>query len=125
MGSYNRRQVLRRGGALAAASLVALVSRPLGALASTPPCSPKTCPEGLCCEGRGRATTAGLAVATAVFTSVPANLSPATAGHGPARMPDDQDCCGQQQCCKADEVCCGRGSAFLTEAGPSAVERLD
>ncbi len=51
-GTYSRRRVLRQGGSLAALSLLASVSRPLRALASTPPCSPKTCPEGLCCEGR-------------------------------------------------------------------------
>lgn len=109
-GSFSRREVLRRGGAVAGGALLASVTGPVGTLtrasAATGPVVP--CPDlnspcsppDVCCGGEK------------CIDLTEAHCCP----HGTHDCFNDETCCGDGNCCAKDEFCCG-DSFCLRRAG--------
>jgi hypothetical protein len=111
-GKHSRRDVLRRGGAVAASALLASAARPFTALAATGGCTPSNCPDGVCCEGRCVQTGILGCCHDQIYSRLNKTCcleQPATGAH---ICLDDKDCCGTGACCdKQGEFCC-KGRCF-------------
>ena len=119
-GRYSRRQILRRGAAVAGGALVASVTWPLAARGAGVPCpdfnspcfAPDACCDGkaccdpateLCCNGHcfKRAPDLGCCHSSTYDPTIE-KCCP----HGSQACFKNETCCGKDHCCTHKELCC-------------------
>ena len=116
-GSYSRRDVLRRGGAIAAGSLIGSAAAPFSALAATPKCTETTCPDGTCCEGRCLTDRDFGCCHNRIYLRLNKHCCPQAPAGATHTCLDGEDCCGKQECCQHNEICCGTGQCIPNKSG--------
>ena len=132
-GTHSRRDVLRRGGAIAGGAMLVSVTGPLGTLrrakattVATAPCPDFACPTfDICCGGhtccnpmthfccgesciprdRGVGCCHDRAYDPGVEKCCPES-TPGAHGHACGKY---EECCGATECCKEGEQCCNSG----------------
>ena len=104
-GSHNRREVLLRGGAIAASTLLGSAVSPLRASA-TSGCTPANCPNGLCCEGRCLTGSLFGCCHDRIYSRLSKHCCPQAPAGGTHTCLDGEECCGKAKCCTSNEVCC-------------------
>jgi len=134
-GTQTRRQILRRGGAVAAVAMLDGLIRPAHAIAGTTPCPMLPCPpaqlccsgascydpesaecctngavcsfdRGVCCEGRCLATGEFGCCHDRIYLRVGKRCCPEAPRGGTHTCLDDEECCGKSGCCKPGDMCC-------------------
>jgi len=105
-GSHNRREVLRRGGAIAASTLLGSAVSPLRAFASSRPCTPASCPDGICCEGRCLVTGILGCCHDRIYARLSKTCCPEAPAGGGHTCLDGEECCGKTKCCTGEQLCC-------------------
>jgi hypothetical protein len=107
VGRHSRRDILLKGGAAVATTLLASVSRPFTALAAAdPPCTPTTCPQDICCQGHCLKTGFYGCCHDTIYVRVGQTCCPRQPATGRHLCRDDEECCGKDDCCKRGQLCC-------------------
>ncbi len=115
-GRHSRRDLLRRGGAVAAGSILAPLAHPLAAIGAAK-CTDASCPDGTCCEGRCLTDSSfGCCHDKIYFRTTQHCCSEHPAGRTHV-CPDGKDCCGKDECCDPDHICCGTGQCIPNKSG--------
>jgi hypothetical protein len=116
-GTHSRREILRRGAAIAAGGVLGSAATPLAALAATSKCTELTCPDGTCCEGRCLTGSLLGCCHDRIYSRLNKHCCPEAPAGGGHTCLDGLECCGKAECCEKDEICCGTGQCIPNKSG--------